>query len=104
MTIVKCRENYLALTSDRVINIIKDEKENIVIRILLMQMLDNKSFTEKRRVTLNEVSEATGLSRPTLTRIANIHGYNTNTDTINALCKFFDCTPNELLEYHKDED
>jgi len=71
-----------------------------MIRILLKNKLDDKSFQEQRRVTLNEVSEATGISRPTLTRIANIHGYNTNTDTIDTLCRYFKCTPCELLEYY----
>jgi len=74
-----------------------------VIRVLLKKMLDEKSFREKRRITLNEVSEVTGISRATLTRIANIPGYNTNTDTIDLLCKYFDCEPGELLERHDDE-
>ena len=71
-----------------------------MIRVLLKQMLDDKSFKEKRRITLNEVSDVTGISRATLTRIANVPGYNTNTDAINALCKYFECQPGELLEYH----
>ena len=74
-----------------------------MIRILLKQLLDEKSFTERRRITLNEVSEQTGISRPTLTRIANVPGYNTNTDSINALCAYFDCTPCELLAYIEEE-
>jgi len=75
-----------------------------MIRILLTQKLADKSFKENRRITLNEVSKATGLSRPTLTRIANIQGYNTNTDTVNALCKYFKCTPSELIEYYEDKE
>jgi len=71
-----------------------------LIRVLLKQMLDDKSFAEKRRITMNEVSEVTGIARATLTRIANVPGYNTNTDTIDALCKYFDCQPGELIEYH----
>ena len=66
-------------------------------------MLDDKSFAEKRRITLNEVSKETGISRATLTRIANVPGYNTNTDTIDSLCKYFGCDTNKLLEYHTDE-
>jgi putative transcriptional regulator len=66
-------------------------------------MLDEKSFAEKRRVTMNEVSEKTGISRPTLTRVANVPGYNTNTETISALCKYFSCTPAELLVYVEDD-
>ena len=48
-----------------------------MIRVLLKQLLDEKAFKERRRITMNEVSEKTGISRPTLTRIANIPGYNT---------------------------
>lgn len=69
-----------------------------MIRVLLKQQLDEKAFRERRRITLNEVSEKTGISRPTLTRIVNIPGYNTNTDTICALCDYFECTPGEILQ------
>lgn len=70
-----------------------------VIRILFKQLLDEKSFREKRRITVGEVSEVTGISRATLTRVANVPGYNTNTDTINALCGYFECEPKDLLRY-----
>jgi len=77
--------------------------EMILIRVLLKQMLDDKSFKEKRRITLNEVSESTGISRATLTRVANVPGYNTNTDTIDSLCIYFECQPGDLLEFHSEE-
>ncbi len=70
-----------------------------MIRIKLKQLLDEKAFKERRRITLNDVAAETGLSRPTLTRIANIAGYNTNTDTIDALCKYFACEPSDLLQF-----
>ncbi len=74
-----------------------------MIRVLLKQLLDDKSFNEKRRITLNEVSDKTGISRATLTRVANVVGYNTNTDTLNALCRYFSCNPGELMTYIEDE-
>ncbi|MFB2681269.1 helix-turn-helix domain-containing protein [Shewanella mangrovisoli] len=74
-----------------------------MIRILLIKQLDEKAFKEKRRITLSEVSEKTGISRATLTRIANVAGNVTNTDTINALCKYFECEPGELLMYVEDD-
>ncbi len=74
-----------------------------MIRVLLKKLLDEKSFRERRRITLNEVSDETKISRATLTRIANVPGYNTNTDTINALCRYFDCTLNDLVVYIPDE-
>lgn len=68
-----------------------------MIRVLLKQLLDEKSFREKRRITLGEVSETTGISRATLTRVANVPGYNTNTDTIDLLCEYFECSPGDIL-------
>lgn len=69
-----------------------------MIRVLVKQLLDDKEFRERRHITLNEVSKETGISRPTLTRVVNVPGYNTNTDTIEALCRYFECTPGELLQ------
>lgn len=74
-----------------------------MIRVLLKKLLDEKSFRERRRITLNEVSDQTSISRATLTRIANVPGYNTNTDTINTLCRYFDCALNDLLVYIPDD-
>lgn len=70
-----------------------------MIRIKLKQLLDDKAFKERRRVTLNEVSECTGIARATVNRIANKPGYNTTTDNIDALCRYFVCTPCDLLEF-----
>ena len=69
-----------------------------MIQIAIRRLLDDKSFNERRRITLKEVAEKTGISRTTLNRIANIPGYNTNTDTIDALCQYFGCGVEELLE------
>ena len=73
-----------------------------MIRVLFKQMLDDKAFREKRRITLSEVSEETGISRATLTRVANTPGYNTNTDTIDILCAYFGCEPGGLLQRVED--
>ena len=75
-----------------------------MIRVLFKQLLDDKSFRERKRITVSDVSKETGVSRATLTRISNIPGYNTNTDTLNILCRYFDCAPGELLELRDDEE
>lgn len=69
-----------------------------MLRVMFKQLLDEKSFKEGRRITVGEVSQEIGISRATLTRIANQPGYNTNTDTLNALCDYFNCEPKELLK------
>jgi len=76
----------------------------VMIRILFKQLLDEKSFKERRRITLAEVSKATGISRATLTRVSNVPGYNANIEVIDALCKYFSCTPGELLEFIPDDE
>jgi putative transcriptional regulator len=68
-----------------------------MIRILFAKWLDEKSFRERRRITLADVSVETGLSRPTVSRIANVPGYVTSTDIVERLCRYFGCTPGELL-------
>lgn len=70
-----------------------------MIRIKLKQLLDDKAFREGRRITLNEVSEASGIARATLNRIANTPGYNTTTSNLDALCAYLECSPGDLLEY-----
>ena len=73
-----------------------------MIRIKLKQLLDDKAFKEGRRITLNEVSARTGIARATINRIANKPGYNTTTDNIEALCRYLDCTPCDLIELVSD--
>ena len=68
-----------------------------MIRILFNQLLDEKSFRERGRITINDVCAEIGLSRPTVSRIANVPGYVTSTDTIERLCRYFQCTPGDLL-------
>lgn len=68
-----------------------------MIRILFNQLLDEKAFRERRRITLGEVCEATGLSRPTISRVSNVPGYITGTDVIEKLCRYFECTPGDLM-------
>lgn len=74
-----------------------------MIRILFRQMLDEKAFRERRRISLGDVSTETGLSRPTVSRIANVPGYVTSTDTIEVLCRYFGCSPGELLSMVDEE-
>jgi putative transcriptional regulator len=68
-----------------------------VIRILLVQRLDDKGFSEKRRITLKEVNEVTGIGRATLTRIANRQDYSVGIDVIDKLCDYFDCDVADIL-------
>lgn len=74
-----------------------------MIRIKYKQHLDDKCFREKRKITLDIASKETGISRARLNTIANTPGYNVSIDAIDKLCKYFNTTPGELLEYIEDD-
>jgi len=75
-----------------------------MIRYRLKERLADREFVEGRRITLDEISRETGISRPTLTRITNQRGYSTSTEILEKLCMYFDCQICDLVEYVADID
>lgn len=70
-----------------------------MIRFRIQELIAEKQFREGRRVTLIEVSEATGINRVTLSKMVNQRGYSTVTENLDRLCKYFDCKIEQLAEY-----
>lgn len=70
-----------------------------VLRFKIKELISKKSFNENRRITIGEVAEETGVSRVTLSKMANQRGYNTVTDNLDKLCIYFDCEISELVEF-----
>jgi putative transcriptional regulator len=70
-----------------------------VIRFKLGEQIEKKQFRESRRVTIQEVAEATGVNRMTLSKILNQKGYSTGTDILDRLCGYFSCSIEDLVEY-----
>ena len=70
-----------------------------MIRFRLKELLADYSFKQGRRVTLEEVAEATQIHRATLSKIAGPTPSNATTDNLDALCWFFQCKLEELAEY-----
>lgn len=75
-----------------------------MIRFKLKEMLSEKAFREGKRINLDELSGVTGVNKSTLSRISSVRGYNTTTDNIDKLCRFFGCTVDKLMEYVPDEE
>jgi putative transcriptional regulator len=57
-----------------------------------------------RRVTKQQLIDATGRSRPTIAGLWNDTAKSIDLRTLDSLCRFLDCEPGELLEYHPDKD
>lgn len=68
------------------------------MRNRLQTLMANKGELEKRRVSLSEVSDHTGINRQTLTdwRDNKITRY--DGDVIEILCRYFKCDVSDLLE------
>lgn len=73
-----------------------------MLRFKLRERIADLEFKERRRVTIQEVAAATGLSRMTLSKLINEHGANVQTDALDQLCRYFGCRLEELVEYVAD--
>ena len=77
--------------------------QTIVIRFKLKQQIADLEFQEKRRVTIQEIADATGVNRMTLSKMLNQHGALIRTDVLDRLCAYFGCQVGDLAEYIEDE-
>ena len=70
-----------------------------MIRFRLKELIAEQEFQAGRRVTLDEIAKATDIHRSTLSKIANIRGYNTTTENLDRLCEFFGCRLEDMAVY-----
>ena len=73
-----------------------------MIRFRVKELMAEKQFREGKIVTLSELAQATGIHRMTLSKIVNERGYNTGTENLDRLCKYFGCTLEKLAEFVSD--
>lgn len=70
-----------------------------MLRFAIATLLRAREEQEERRIPLKEVSEATGISISVLSTLASPKtGASTNTRFVEALCRYFRCSPSELIE------
>lgn len=74
-----------------------------MIRFHLKALMADKEFAEKRRITVSEISEATGINRMTISKLINHPGHSTVTDNLDKLCAYFDCKIEDLVTYIPDD-
>ncbi|MBO6851602.1 MAG: helix-turn-helix transcriptional regulator [Marinobacter sp.] len=73
-----------------------------MIRFHLKELIADKEFAEKRRITIGEIAKETGINRMTLSKIINHPGHSTVTDNIDKLCTYFDCRVEQLVTHIKE--
>ncbi|WP_202909022.1 helix-turn-helix domain-containing protein [Cognatilysobacter segetis] len=73
-----------------------------MIRFRLAELIAEKSFRERRAISMSEVALGSGVHRATLSKMANQPGTNASTDVVDKLCRYFGCQPGDLLTYVED--
>ena len=73
-----------------------------MLRYKLKELTAEKEFRERRRVTVQEIAEATGITRNTLSKMLNQHGASVRSENLDRLCGFFSCRIEDLVEYIPD--
>lgn len=56
----------------------------------------------QNKMTSKMLAEKTGLGTATISKLRNGKNQNISLNTINILCKFFNCSVNDIIEYVKD--
>ena len=68
-----------------------------MIKYNLKALISDKEFRNDKKITYEEISKSTGISRQTLSKIASRKGYKTSSEIIEKLCKYFNVTPDEFM-------
>ena len=70
-----------------------------MIQSRLRELMASKSRLERRRITYDDILAGTGISKTTLTKLANDKLAGVAFSTVERLCKFFGCQPGDLFIY-----
>ncbi len=75
-----------------------------MIRFLLKELISEYEFKTGKSLTINDLSESTGIHRATISKIMNERGCVTRTENIDRLCKFFQCSVENVMRYVDDDE
>ncbi|PSV36346.1 transcriptional regulator [Photobacterium sp. GB-27] len=73
-----------------------------MIKYKIKELIASKPLHNGRKVTLSYLAEHVGIQSSAMSKIANNKGYNTSITTIEALCQFFECKIEDVVEYIPD--
>ena len=65
----------------------------------LRELMAVKGQRERRKITYDDILTETGVSKNTLTRLANDRAAMVGISVIDRLCDYFDCQPGDLFIY-----
>ena len=68
----------------------------------IKRMMVVKSEKEQRKITLEEVAHAVGVNKAAMSKMASNTNYSTTTRTLDALCHYFNCEIEDIIQHVKD--
>lgn len=71
----------------------------LMLRFKLQERIADFEFRGRRRVTLAEIADATGVSRTTLSKLVNQFDVNVQSTVIDKLCDYFECPIEDLVQH-----
>jgi DNA-binding XRE family transcriptional regulator len=81
------------------------ESEGIMFRSKLPLLVAQKESRERRKITQEEIAEATGLRRPTISAWMSYKPISRlESNVASVLCAYFDCTIQDLVELENGEE
>jgi len=69
----------------------------------IRNLILKKEIKENKKITYSDISEKTGISPNTLSKMSSRKGCNITVETVEKLCNYFNCTPNDLITIYPDE-
>ncbi len=74
-----------------------------MVRYRLSELIAEKKFRDGKRVTLEQISKATGVHRATLSKLINQRSTNTTVEVLEKLCTYFGVQLGDLVELVPDK-
>jgi DNA-binding Xre family transcriptional regulator len=82
----------------------KKTGRRMMIRFFLKEIIAEQEFKTGKRITNEQVARETGIHKMTISRIGGVRGYNTTTDNIDKLCRYFGVPVEKIMGYVPDEE
>jgi len=68
----------------------------------IKSLLRKKSFIENKKLTYKDIELATGINSVQLSRLNSTPNYSIQGLHIEKLCRYFQCTPNDLISIYNE--
>ena len=75
-----------------------------MIRFKLKELMLKQERAQGKRLSILDVSNATGIGRGTLSKIANQKDANITIDKVEKICQFLNCRIEEFVEFYDEKD